>query len=752
MKYISNKIIVLALAATTAVSCTDTYDCNLPLEKPEEVANSEYLSTFNLLKSYVGSGSSFKLAANMSSSLFTKKDIAYSTLLANFHAVDVNGSFTPLSTLQVDDTYDFLGMKTVTDLAAKSGITLYGGSLCSNQGQRAAYYNKLIEPIDIPVQTESGKTKLFNFDEDPIGTTYPMTGNSSAAVEADPAGESGNVLHVGTDAVKAATSWAKLHVVLPSGRKLGDYIRLNFDLRHVGSDGIYGQGMRLLINGTKYALGKSAADLGATNNVWKRGLVVMLNSAATATTAGFVMPEDVKGLTEFDLCIGSESGAAQYYLDNISMDYEVVGKGNEPIIDFEGVAVGTDWPMLPRKGVVSGTATVVADPAGESGKVLYMNTAVHSFPKFTVQLKAGMTLSAYSGMSMDMRLSAGMYGEGMFVALNGQIITLGQSAADYGFQQDSKWKRGGIVVKFVKEGTYTALGQAIPKGTIEIPASMKDLTEIEFAIGSSSGNWTGYIDNLNFMWEAQPQRIIKTPEEKKAIFTAEMEKWIGGMVYAGVNELGSVKTWNIVSEPLDNTDNDQTFNWGEYLGDVEYARTAVKIARDTVKNANVALELFVSQTVNQFDEMGSIADKLIALVTSWEADNTTRIDGYNILLHAIFSQNATDQAGNKQAVTQLFERLATSGKPVRVSDLSMMVQDANRNFIAANKLTVAERASVTDYMTFILKEYKRLIPADKQFGISISSMSESSGGNTVCPWTTGFNRNGMYEGIVEGLK
>lgn len=743
MKYINNKIIFLVLVATVVVSCKDEYACHLPLEKPEEVANSEYLSTFDLLKSYVNSNSSFKLAANMSASLLAKKDIAYSTLLANFNAVDVNGSFTPLNTLKVDGTYDFGGMQSVTDLAAGAGIALYGGSLCSDQGQRAAYYNKLIEPIDIPVETETGKTKLFNFDDDIIGKTYPMTGNSSATVEEDPAGESGHVLHVGTDAVKANDSYAKLHVVLPSGRMLGDYVRLNIDLRHVGEDGIYGQGMKVIINGTKFDLGKSAADLGATNNNWKRSLVIKLNDAASP---GFVIPENMRGLTEFDLSIGSQSGAAQYYLDNISMEYEVSGKGSTTI-NFEADELNATYPMTG-----SGTATVVKDPAGESGNALYINQAAWAFPKFTVKLKEGMTLKDYTGMMMDMRLIKGMYGGGMSVIINGQTISLNQNAAGYGFQENDTWKRGGILVTFVKEGTYTALNEKVPAGTIEIPDAMKDLNEMEFSIGSSSSNWTAYIDNLKFMWEAQPQHIEKTPEEKKEIFTKEMEKWIGGMVYAGVNEVNSVKLWNIISEPLDNTTDENTFKWSEYLGEMDYARTAVKIARDTVKNVGVELELFVSQTINQFDDMGKVANDLITLVDSWEADNVTKIDGYNILLHAIYSQNVTDQKGNEEIVTGLFEKLAASGKSVRVSDLSMMVQDANRNFIVANKLTLEERAAAADYLAFIMKEYRRLIPADKQYGISISGISESNGGNTVCPWTSGYNRNGMYEGVVEGLK
>ena len=424
MKYINNKITALILVAVSAVSCADEYDYRLRMEKPEDVAVSEYLNQFDLLKSYINrDGSPFQLAAGMPVSEFVKKDVAFSTLLANFDAVDLNGSYDPISALKVDGTYDFGGMQTAADVAAEAGVELYGGVLCSDQGQRAAYYNKLIEPIDIPVETEKGTTKLFNFDSDAIGKTYPMTGNSSATVEEDPAGESGHVLHVGTNDVKANDSYAKLHVVLPSGRILGDYVRLNIDLRHVGTDGIWGNGMKVLINGTKFDLGTNADALGVANNTWKRGITIKLNDAAAP---GFVMPESLKSLTEFDLSVGSQSGAAQYFLDNLSMDYEVSGKGNT-VINFEDDNLGTAYPMTN-----GGKNEVVTDPDGESGKVLQIVHANQSFPKFHVKLKEGMTLGNYTGVAMDMRLNAGQYGAGMRIVINGTTFEFGRSAADYG--------------------------------------------------------------------------------------------------------------------------------------------------------------------------------------------------------------------------------------------------------------------------------------------------------------------------------
>lgn len=755
MKYIHNKIIAFTFIAASTMSCTDEFKSRLELEKPQDVAMSEYLSQFDLLKSYINrDGTPFQLAAGIPVSEFVKKDIGYSTLLTNFDAVDLNGSYDPISALNTEGVYKFGDMQTAVEIAAKAGMTLYGGSLCSNQGQRAAYYNALIAPIDIPVEVQKGTTKLFNFENDAIGKTYPMTGNSSAVVENDPTGESGHVLHVGTNEVKASYSYPKFHVVLPADRKLGDYIRLNIDLRFAGTDGIYGQGLRVFINGQEFNLGKNGKefcdDTNATGNKWKREGAISLKDA---TPPGLVIPESFGSLKEFDLAIGSASTAAQFYIDNISMDYEVSGKGTT-VIDFEADALNsTPYPMVAGAGAAGGgTATVVADPGNESGHVLYINKAVHSFPEFTVKLAKGKTLGDYTGMSMDMRLISGMYGSGMFVKINGELITLNQNAAEYGYQQDDKWKRGGISVKFVKQGTYTALSEKVPKGTIEIPDAMKDLNEITFAIGSSSTNWTAYIDNLIFVWESKPQHIEKTPEEKKEIFTKEMEKWIGGMVYAGVNEVKSIKAWNIISNPLDKTADANTFNWGEYLGEVEYARTAVKIARDTVKNANVVLDLFVSNTFNQYDEMGTMANSLISLVKDWEKDNVTKIDGYNILLNAIYSKDAYFQKGNEDMITDLFDKLSKTGKLVRVSNLSMMVEDADGNFIATNKLTEDERTAAASYLAFIMKEYRRLIPADKQYGISISSMTETSTGYKICPWTSGYNRNGMYEGVINGLK
>ena len=166
MKYINHKLIGLAVATALFTACVDEYECNLQVEKPEEVAGSEYLATFDVLKSYISrdANSPFKLTANLNPSDFTAHEVAYSTII---DGIDV-GSTTYMPATAVDDqgAYNFGGMSTLADALAGTDVTAYGGTLASYQGQRAAYYAEQFEPTIIPYEPEKGRTVLFNFEAD----------------------------------------------------------------------------------------------------------------------------------------------------------------------------------------------------------------------------------------------------------------------------------------------------------------------------------------------------------------------------------------------------------------------------------------------------------------------------------------------------------------------------------------------------------------------------------------------------------
>ena len=113
MKHISNKLIGFALLSAAVVACTDEYDCNLQLEKPVDAEVSEYLASFDLLKTYITRTpeSPFQLTSKVSASEFGTREVAFSTILNNLDGADVDGSFSTASCLQDNGSYSVVDMK-----------------------------------------------------------------------------------------------------------------------------------------------------------------------------------------------------------------------------------------------------------------------------------------------------------------------------------------------------------------------------------------------------------------------------------------------------------------------------------------------------------------------------------------------------------------------------------------------------------------------------------------------------------------
>ena len=58
---------------------------------------------------------------------------------------------------------------------------------------------------------------------------------------------------------------------------------------------------------------------------------------------------------------------------------------------------------------------------------------------------------------------------------------------------------------------------------------------------------------------------------------------------------------------------------------------------------------------------------------------------------------------------RLLEKLQQTGKPVRISDLSIGVADAEGNLLQANQVSTDDRVYAGDYLAFIMQEYRRVI-------------------------------------------
>ena len=325
---------LLIVVAIILVSCVDEYKSDFLPDKPSSLIMPEFLNQYDVLKSYIDRNASpvFKLGTSIETTDFLNQKTLYSLSISNFDEITVRNAMYHGSIVGNEGTTNFGNAMSSIEIAKRNDLSIYGQALVWHAKQNDVYLESLIAPLIIPEQiippeVSSGTTLLFDFESDNIGNTYPMSNaNGVATVAADPKGQSGKALHIygndGPDGAGANQSFPVFNVVLPEGRKLGDYINVKLDMHINDNKGIYGQGMMLGING-KEATYNSPSGFGCPNNNWGRGLISLPVANLNLTDAD-------KELTEFALTVGSRTGGGNYYIDNVIMEWET--DNNKPTI------------------------------------------------------------------------------------------------------------------------------------------------------------------------------------------------------------------------------------------------------------------------------------------------------------------------------------------------------------------------------------------------------------------------------------
>lgn len=282
-------------------------------------------------------------------------------------------------------------------------------------------------------------------------------------------------------------------------------------------------------------------------------------------------------------------------------------------------------------------------------------------------------------------------------------------------------------------------------------------------LGALAGNM--YFDDVELYHMVASNTIPLTDKEKKDTLTWAMDRWIKGMMEACD---GKVKAWDLVNEPMSDAapaelktaardageDADKNFYWQDYLGK-NYARTAAALAR---KYGPEDIKLFINDyNLEAAYNNNAKCDGLINMIKYWESDGVTKIDGIGTQMHVTYSMNPTTQAANEAAVTNMFKKLAATGKLIRVSELDMGIADKDGNTIYTENVTEDEHHAMANYYKFIVEQYLSLIPVDQQYGICAWGITDSKKGSGRRPgepiglWTVNYTRKHTYAGFADGL-
>jgi len=711
---LSKYFIPALLSPLMLVGCADWDDWSYDVEKPNTIAGYEYLNDYAPLKEYVNRSSyaNFKLGAGLGESEFESGTGPLFRLAAhNFDEVVAGNAMKMASCVNDNGDMDFSGVTSFIKSAEEAGVSVYGHTLAWHAQQPVKWLNSLLKDKELDIDPDALIETLVSVND---FTSMPDQPFPYYAMGVTPPIVNG-AMHYESNG-----SWNQFFIFPGGNNQLteGNYLVRLYMASNVETGGVqltiqngWGGNAQNMTVPVPVEAGDQVYELsfpGITATPSSGYDVILKPQTATCVL-------DIKKIEFYKL----ESPAVEVEEEVNFYTYE-----NKPDGPFPHYQMGCAPPIV--------------------------NGALHFVPT-----------GAWS----------------QFFVVPGGNNELGEG--DYIFYVDMAADKAASGVQLTVQNGWGGDAQNF---TAAIPVEAGRHTyALKFPglTGSPSKNYDVILKpqtadavldfySLRVNIVKKLNSIPLTPEEKKDTLTWAMDRWIKGMMEACD---GKVKAWDVVNEAISggNPDSegvyalqhapeggsDTDFFWQDYLGDIDYVRTAVRLAR---QYGPEGVKLFINDynLESDWDSNGKLKS-LIAWIKRWEADGTTKIDGIGSQMHISCYANASTQESKKKAIENMFKLMAASGKLVRVSELDMGYVDAAGNSVMTTDMTEEQHHQMADLYNWIVKKYFELIPANQQWGICqwcVTDAPSNSGwrkGEPVGLWTLDYTRKHTYAGFADGL-
>lgn len=156
-----SKLLWALALAPAMVGCADDIDTTsgFEVEKPETLAQYEYLNSYGTLKSYLESASKaspdFKLGVALAADDYAKKGAVYMLANTNFMEMTAGNAMKYASIVGDDGSMNFGTVEQFIDNAKAANMSIYGHTLCWHEQQNLKWLNSLIADKEIPVDPDA---------------------------------------------------------------------------------------------------------------------------------------------------------------------------------------------------------------------------------------------------------------------------------------------------------------------------------------------------------------------------------------------------------------------------------------------------------------------------------------------------------------------------------------------------------------------------------------------------------------------
>lgn len=714
----------LGLVALLALSsCADDKFSEYRTDMTKNLKEYQYLNNYEPLKKYVedmkASGKcnpDFKLGIALAAPDFNKQELVYCLAGSNFEEMTAGNAMKYASCVKNDGTFDFNTVKDFVTNAQDAGLTIYGHTLAWHSQQPNKYLNGLIADKELPPSSNVTRclviknanagghwdAQLYFPAHLSQGKKYVFTMNAKATAPFDLIlwGAPGDA---GLGSISVGTQWNEYTVEFTPAANYENFV---FATGKLGGE--------LDIKSL------SLCEEGSTNNLIVNGDIKGDEVPCNKPYSWHTVTSEIQEVAE------SQVVEIPVSVGHLTFD--------------DGQNLG-GWNMDNAPKIVNG----VCEVGNNAAKANPWDAQINYEPGFTFE----------NGKTYHLKMK-----------IKGSV------AGEFGaaFQNPDGYKGCGDFPTIKVTTDWKEVD-------VSTTCSGDNALRLLLNIGKYAG--TLYIDDFEVYYTKSANSIPLTDEEKKDVLTTAMGTWIDGMMAACD---GYVTSWDVVNEALSGADKDgdgkydlqsatrgnvsandakNNFYWQDYLGDLDYVRTAVADARKSFADHNgdpEKLKLFINDynLESDWDDNGKLKS-LIQWIHDWEADGVTKIDGIGTQMHISCYADPNTQESKKNHIVKMLQLMAESGKLCKISELDMGYVDAAGNSVTYDQMTEEQHKEMRDLYTFVLQKYFEIIPAAQQYGITQWCATDSpkdSGwrkGDPTGLWDLNYLRKHTYAGFAVGL-
>ena len=709
-----NKYIISALVCPFVLgSCADWDDWKYDVEKPQTIAQYEYLNDYAPLKEYLDRSAhpGFKVSAALGVDEFNQQGPLFRLAAHNFDEIVAGNAMKMASCVNDQGVMDFSKVSSFVTAAEDAGLSVYGHTLAWHAQQPKKWLEKLLADKELDVDPDQKTFKELSrqtYQDGPF--PYYQMGCAPDIIN-------GSIHFVPTG------DWSQFFCMTGCSMKAGNYVAI------------------LHIKSTKEGMISVTAQNGWGGDA--QNITQKFTVKANEWVDAEVPLNDIQG-GNYDFILKPETFDGTLDLQSVT-----VGQYESPAMEMEQEVKYQTYQDGPFPYYQMGCAPEIIN-----GSMHFVPTG--DWSQFFCLTGAALTPGDYA---VDVEIKSTKAGNIKMTVQNGWGGTAESFTGSVLLKEG--WTTARFKMTLEQGGNYDFI---LKPETFDATLDLKSIS-VKKIVKMNSIPLTPQekSDTLTWAMNKWVSGMMQATEGKVKAWDLINEAISGG---GNVNGFYALQTAN--------ENNPDDFFWQDYFTPEMYGPIVEKAARDAyaaVEGTNPEdLKLFINDYNLESDwDNNKKVKSLVYWIGVWEKKGqelgyNTKIDGIGSQMHISYYENPQTLESKKKGIQNMLKIMAETGKLVRISELDMGYVDAEGNDVTTAQLEklpiderVAKEKAMAEYYKWIIEQYFAIVPTSQQYGICqwcLTDAPADSGwrkGQPVGLWNLNYQRKPAYGGFADGL-